>query len=213
MPAPQNPSTPDKTSNSFKGGRVVKHKQTGASVWWDMWLQTSWTNEWQQEGDVRSEGPRNFSDAGPRTEQNEQLPLGIYCRDVRDVWHYRQPMGLYYFEEYTVEESWSNWEVFGAILIGVAVVVIGVATGGAAFGAAGGWFVTTAGGATALTTTLAAGGAVSLGAGSIVMSKAKSGENKGEKIPGAQGYVHWPTGAAENYDTTEKVVRDWYLCG
>lgn len=213
MPRPPLPTTPDLSDSVNKGGKIVENKNTGARVWWEMYLQETYTEEWSVDTNPDTRGPLNFTGNGPTPEgQEEPLPLGRYCRDIKDVQKWRQSMGLYYYHSYTVEEEWSGWEIFGAVVLVTGLVVLGVATGGAAFGAAGGWFVATAGGATALTTGLLATGAATAGVGALIIKEAGADESRGKRLQGQEGYTSLPTGDADNYDTEEVVVRDWYTC-
>lgn len=214
MPVPPNPATPDLSDTASKGSKIVGDKQTGSSVWWDMYLQESYTEEWTVDINPHRRGPVPFTGSGPTTEGGlEPLPPGSYCRDLKDVQKWRQPKALYYYIAYTIEEEWSWLEIGGVVLVGAGLLVLGVATGGAAWGVAGGWFVATAGGATALTTTLVAAGATTAAIGGVIIKDAESGQIRGQRINGEEGYVHLPTGDAENYDTEREVItRDWYAC-
>ncbi|MGQ3684730.1 MAG: hypothetical protein ACUBOA_06955 [Candidatus Loosdrechtia sp.] len=213
MPVPQNPLTPNLSGAAYKGGRIVQDKTSNARVWWEMYLQESYTEEWTVDTNLHRSGPVAFTDSVPTVEGQEPLPPGSYCKDTKDVQKWRQPKGLYYYVAYTVEEKWAGWEIFGAALVVAGIVVLGFATGGTALGTDDGWFVAAAGGATALTTTLVATGATVAAIGGVVFKEAKTGEIRGKRIHGSEGYVHLPIGDADNYDTERQiVVRDWYPC-
>lgn len=211
---PSIPSTPN-LSDGVKKPDTILTDGNGNRVWAEMWLQEAWDQEWSVDSPVRTEGPSHFTGTGPRLASGETLPPGRYCKKLLTRSHFRRPMGLFYYYGYTIEESWSGWEIAGAILVGIACVAA-VAVGiGAVVGAA--WAVTAATATTAATLTagatsiLAASGTL-VAAGGIIVAKAEEGEEKGTKINGSEGYIYLPLAEANQYHTEDIVVQEWHVC-
>jgi hypothetical protein len=209
---PPLPSSPNLSDSAKKPDRVLTDGN-GNRVWAEIWLQQTWDQEWSVDSQVQTVGPSIYTGPGPTPAGGEPLPPGRYCRKTLTRTFFRQPMGLYYFYGYKIEKSWSGLEIFGAVLVGVAVIAT-LAVGGAVwYGAA--WAVTTVAGVstvTAVSTSILTAAGTLVAAGGVIVAKAEQGESKGARISGSEGYLQLPLGASDQYHSEVIVVQDWHTC-